>query len=115
MCVSKVEVAFAKFLEQRDDIPLFLKLPHWFKIETPLGNYNPDWAFVRQEIDGHKLYLVRETKGTGVLEDLQWEAEGWKIRFGEAHFHALKVDYFFHNDPNVLIQVSPDFALHEGA
>lgn len=110
VCDSKVEVAFAKFLEQRDDIPLFLKLPHWFKIETPLGNYNPDWALVRRESAGHYLYLVRETKGTGVIENLQWETEAWKIRFGEAHFDALKVDFFFHNDPRVLIEVSPDIA-----
>lgn len=111
VCDSKVEVAFAKFLEQREDIPLFLKLPHWFKVETPLGNYNPDWALVRKESEGHYLYLVRETKGTDVIENLQWESEGWKIKFGEAHFDALKVDFFFHNDPKVLIEVSPDFGL----
>jgi type III restriction enzyme len=115
VCDSKVEVAFAQFLEQRDDVPLFLKLPHWFKIDTPLGNYNPDWAFVRKEPEGQYLYLVRETKGTDVIENLQWETEGWKIKFGEAHFHALKVDYFFHNDPKVLIEVSPNFAMHGGA
>ncbi len=104
VCDSKIEVAFAQFLEQRDDVPLFLKLPHWFKINTPLGNYNPDWAFVRRESEGHNLYIVRETKGTDVIESLQWETEGWKIKFGEAHFHALKVDYSFHNDPKVLIE-----------
>lgn len=115
VCDSKVEVAFAEFLEQRDDVPLFLKLPHWFKIDTPLGNYNPDWAFVRKESEGHFLYLVRETKGTDTIENLQWETEGWKIKFGEAHFNALKVDYFFHNDPKVLIEASPEFAMRGGA
>lgn len=114
VCDSKVEVMFAKFLEERDDVPLFLKLPHWFKIDTPLGNYNPDWAFVRKEPQGQYLYLVRETKGTHVLENLQWETEGWKIKFGEAHFRALKVDYFFHNDPKVLIELSPHFKMHAG-
>jgi type III restriction enzyme len=112
VCDSKVEVAFAKFLEQRDDVPLFLKLPHWFKIDTPLGNYNPDWAFVRRDKEGGYHYLVRETKGTDKIENLQWEAEGWKIKFGEAHFKTLKVDYFFHHDPNVLIELSPDFNTH---
>lgn len=109
VCDSAVEVAFAKALEARDDVPLFVKLPGWFKIDTPLGGYNPDWAIVREVGDGKHLYLVRETKGTGSIEDLQWEAEGWKIKFGEAHFRALKVDYFFHNDPKVLIEISPDF------
>jgi len=103
---------FAQFLEQRDDVPLFLKLPHWFKIDTPLGNYNPDWAFVRRLPEGQYLYLVRETKGTDVIENLQWEAEGWKIKFGEAHFRALRVDYSFNSDPRVLIELSSDFERH---
>ncbi|MGY1592262.1 DEAD/DEAH box helicase family protein [Geodermatophilus sp. SYSU D00708] len=114
VCDSKVEVAFAQYLEQRDDVPFFLKLPRWFKIDTPLGNYNPDWAFIRKGTGGQYFYLVRETKGTDVIEDLQWETEGWKIKFGEAHFNALKVDYFFHKDPKVLIEVSPDYTAHGG-
>lgn len=56
------------------------------------------------------LCLVRETKGTDKLEELQWESEGWKIRSGTAHFEELKVDYFWGNDPKVLIEVSPEFA-----
>ena len=36
----------------RKDIKLFFKLPDWFKVETPLGTYNPDWAIVREEPDG---------------------------------------------------------------
>jgi len=107
VCDSKVEVTFAKFLEERVDVPLFLKLPHWFKVDTPLGRYNPDWALVRNEAEGQRLYLVRETKGTDDIEKLQWESEGWKIQFGKAHFHALKVDYLFHHDAAVLIEPSP--------
>ena len=64
VCDSEVEEQFAEFLDARDDVPLFVKLPDWFKIPTPLGNYNPDWAFVREEDGGQALYLVRETKGT---------------------------------------------------
>ena len=67
VCDSQVEVRFAQFLEDRDDVPLFLKLPDWFVVPTPLGNYNPDWAFVRKTQDGQYLYLVRETKGTDVI------------------------------------------------
>lgn len=109
VCDSQVEVAFAKFLEDRKDVPLFLKLPHWFKIDTPLGKYNPDWALVRNEAGGHVLYLVRETKGTDDINKLQWESEGWKIQFGKAHFRALKVDYLFNHNPDVLIEPSSDF------
>jgi type III restriction enzyme len=103
VCDSQVEVRFAKFLEERDDVPLFLKLPGWFVVPTPLGNYNPDWAFVRSEEDSHYLYLVRETKGTDRIDDLQWETEGWKIKFGAAHFEALGVNYAFGSDPELLI------------
>lgn len=108
-CDSAVEQRMAKYLEDRPDVPLFVKLPDWFKIPTPLGNYNPDWAFVRNQDGGQTLYLVRETKGTDDLEKLQWESEGWKIKFGKAHFNALKVDFFFGHDPEVLIELSPDY------
>ena len=114
VCDSGIEKNFAQFLEEREDVPLFIKLPHWFKIDTPLHGYNPDWAFVREHPEGKYLCLVRETKGTDKLEELQWESEGWKIKFGTAHFEKLKVDYYWGNDPKVLIEVSPDFAAHGG-
>lgn len=105
VCDSAVEVEMARALEEHEAVPLFLKLPHWFKIDTPLGAYNPDWAFVHKAPSGeHEQYIVRETKGTDRIQDLQWESEGWKIRFGRAHFHAIKVDYDFGRDPEVLIQ-----------
>lgn len=109
VCDSGIEKSFVQMLEDRSDVPLFIKLPHWFKIDTPLHGYNPDWAFVREHPEGKYLYLVRETKGTDKLEELQWESEGWKIKFGSAHFERLKVDYSWGNDPNVLIEASPDF------
>jgi len=59
---SEIEREFARRLDERDDIKLFVKLPTWFKIDTPLGEYNPDWALVKD--DGRAVYLVRETKGT---------------------------------------------------
>ena len=64
----------------------------------------------REYPDGKYLCLVRETKGTDQLEELQWESEGWKIKFGSAHFKELKVDYSWGNDPKVLIEVSPNVA-----
>ncbi|KLN34190.1 hypothetical protein FB00_13510 [Cellulosimicrobium funkei] len=119
VCDSGVEVAFAKYLEhERDDVPLFVKLPEWFKISIPLGvNYNPDWAIVRREPEGTYLYLVRETKGTGQIDQLQWESEGWKIKFGEAHFSAIKVDFMFGDGRhgNILVEQSEDFPKHTRA
>jgi len=86
---SKVEYEFAKTLDGRDEIKLFFKLPDWFKIETPLGTYNPDWAIVREEPDGqNKVYLVRETKGTTDYWKIP-EIQRKKIQCGKAHFKAV--------------------------
>lgn len=87
---SEIERQFAEALDRRSDIKLFVKLPRWFKIETPLGTYNPDWAIVKEE-DG-KLYLVRETKSTTDLLELD-ERERQKILCGKSHFDELDVDY----------------------
>lgn len=87
---SPVEKAFAEALDGRDDIRLFIKLPRWFTVDTPLGTYNPDWAIVKE--NDAMLYLVRETKGKVTWLDLR-ESERQKIRCGEAHFKAMDVDY----------------------
>jgi type III restriction enzyme len=85
---SEIERDFAAKLNTREDIKLFFKLPSWFKIDTPLGGYNPDWAIVKEEDNQQKLYLVRETKGTLELEQLR-PTEKQKIKCGKAHFAAL--------------------------
>lgn len=87
---SEIEREFAKQLDERDDIKLFVKLPRWFEIETPVGKYNPDWAVVKQ--DGQTLYLVRETKGTKDFLKLRTD-EADKVRCGEKHFEALNVNF----------------------
>ena len=85
-----MEREFARQLDQREDIKLFVKLPAWFKVETPLGGYNPDWAVVKE---GDKtLYLVRETKGTHNFLQLR-TTEADKVRCGQQHFAALGVDF----------------------
>ncbi len=90
---SGVEEAFARELDAREDIKLFFKLPDWFKIETPLGTYNPDWGIVKQEPNGKdKLYLVRETKGTKEWTKLL-QVQRDKIHCAERHFGELEVDY----------------------
>jgi type III restriction enzyme len=87
---SEIEREFAEKLDQRQDIKLFVKLPGWFEIDTPIGKYNPDWAILRH--DDSVLYLVRETKGTKNFEKLR-SAEAEKIRCGRKHFNALGVDF----------------------
>ncbi|MHB8355461.1 MAG: restriction endonuclease [Vulcanimicrobiaceae bacterium] len=96
---SEAERRFAAGLEANDQIKLFIKLPSWFKVGTPLGTYNPDWAVVKEsrdefgKPDGQILYLVRETKGNADEMSLR-RAEYLKTLCGKAHFgDALKVDY----------------------
>jgi type III restriction enzyme len=97
---SEVERRFVEGLEARDDVKLYIKLPGWFTVDTPVGKYNPDWAIVMEERDEHgnpvggeKLYLVRETKDTGKLDELGTD-ERRKVQCGERHFQdALGVSY----------------------
>jgi type III restriction enzyme len=90
-CDSDIELKFAKGLDGRDDIKLFIKLPRDFKVDTPVGRYNPDWAIVKE--DGETLLLVRETKGTKNLDKLPYWQEKTKVLCGEKHFDLLGVDY----------------------
>lgn len=87
---SAVEREFAKRLDEREDIKLFLKLPDWFEIDTPVGKYNPDWAILKQ--DGQTLYLVRETKGTQDFLRLR-TSEADKVRCGQQHFATLGMPF----------------------
>ena len=87
---SEVEKEFARDLDNNENVKLFVKLPSWFKIDTPIGPYNPDWAFVTEREE--KLYFVRETKSTLDNEDLRTK-ENQKIDCGKRHFETLGVDY----------------------
>ncbi len=77
-------------MDKREDIKLFVKLPGWFKVETPIGEYNPDWAIVKYE--DSTIYLVRETKSTKNFEKLR-NSEADKIRCGRRHFEAIGADF----------------------
>jgi type III restriction enzyme len=83
---SDVEREFARKLDQREDIKLFVKLPSWFKVDTPVGEYNPDWPIVKHEDE--TVYLVKETKGTRDFLKLR-TIEADKVRCGQKHFAAL--------------------------
>jgi type III restriction enzyme len=89
---SEIERQFAEELDQRDEVKLFIKLPPWFKIETPLGTYNPDWVIVQEDDRKVGLVKVRETKGTTDYYKIP-ETQRQKIDCGRKHFQALSVDY----------------------
>ncbi len=95
---SQIERDFAKGLEKRDDVKLYIKLPNWFTIQTPIGEYNPDWAIAIEERDEHGeskqrlIFLIAETKGTTDESKLRLD-EKRKFRCGKRHFKdALKLD-----------------------
>lgn len=83
---SETEREFAVALDKRTDIKLFVKLPGWFVVQTPLGTYNPDWAIVKE--GDEKIYLIRETKGTLDFSQLR-TTEEQKINCGKRHFDSL--------------------------
>lgn len=87
---SEVEKDVAEKLDSSEKVKFFCKLPRWFLVPTPLGNYNPDWAVVTEEDE--KLYLVRETKSTHD-RDKRREIENQKIDCGREHFKALGVNF----------------------
>ena len=86
---SDPEARFAEDLEKNSAIKLYAKLPGWFKVPTPLGTYNPDWAVLVQTDEGERLYFVVETKAGLYLDDLR-DKEKAKIACGRAHFKALE-------------------------
>ena len=77
-------------LDKREYVKLFIKLPDWFKVETPIGSYNPDWAIVKyDENKEKKLYLVRKTKFVNDLKTDLRKSEEFKIKCGEKHFEEI--------------------------
>lgn len=103
---SGVESNFAQDCESSDQIKFYFKLPNWFKIPTPIGNYNPDWALVFE--DDKKIYFVAETKGTGTpivhIKKLSGD-EQLKIKCGKAHFNEFdELEYKVVNKVGQLIE-----------
>jgi type III restriction enzyme len=90
---SDVERQFAEKLDSREDVKFFMKLPAKFKIPTPVGDYNPDWAIIKQ-VDGEdRLYMIRETKSS--LEELKLRpTEAAKTSSARAHFKAIGIDNY---------------------
>lgn len=89
---SKVERQFAEYLDGREDIRLFMKLPDKFRIPTPVGDYNPDWAIIKTEEGQDRLYLIRETKSS-LNPTKRRPGENAKINAAIKHFEAIGVNY----------------------
>ncbi len=94
---SSIERPYAVELDRSEEVKVFAKLPTKFKIDTPLGSYNPDWAYVEEDEDGkQRVYFVIETKGKQRGENRPTEEA--KISCAEKHFEALHLGDDFHYD-----------------
>ena len=85
---SDVERQFAQKLESSSAVKFFMKLPSNFKIDTPSGKYNPDWAYVLEDEGGEKTFCVVETKSTH-NEAERRVGENQKIKVGKNHYKAV--------------------------
>ncbi|WP_341686237.1 DEAD/DEAH box helicase family protein [Limnohabitans sp.] len=83
---SDTESQFAHDCTVDERVRFFFKLPGKFKIPTPLGTYNPDWAVVLE--NDSRVYFVAETKSTTVRAQRR-PAENLKIDCGRKHFELV--------------------------
>ncbi|MDK9694466.1 MAG: DEAD/DEAH box helicase family protein [Sulfurimonas sp.] len=96
---STIEENFAKAFNENSNVKLFTKLPKWFKINTPLGTYNPDWAVLIEKDNEEKLYFVVESKGSGLGLDIK-TSESSKIECAKKHFSEISGDVKFVQSEN---------------
>lgn len=85
---SIIEKEISEELDVDSIVDFYIKLPRNFFIETPMGNYNPDWAVVFKEENVKYIYFIAETKGSTLQIDLR-PVEQAKIECAQKHFQAL--------------------------
>ncbi len=87
---SNTEINFARELE-KGEVTVYAKLPNKFKIKTPVGNYNPDWAIVFNNKEFKYIYFIAETKGS--MQSLNLKGvEKAKIECAKKHFKSISND-----------------------
>lgn len=96
---SDVEKKFSLDADKDVEVVCFLKLPSWYKIKTPIGDYEPDFGLVMKrknlkDGDENEFYFVIETKGTNDINDKKAlkESEIYKIRCAIKHFEKLGLE-----------------------
>ncbi|MDD3171499.1 MAG: DEAD/DEAH box helicase family protein [Bacilli bacterium] len=96
---SEHEQIFAREADTDTEVVCFLKLPNFYAIKTPAGDYTPDFGIVlkkRKIRDDHSIeyYFVIETKGTNDINDRRslTENEVYKIKCALKHFEALGIE-----------------------
>ena len=99
---SGIEDQFGLYAENDPEVVCFIKLPSWYKIKTPIGEYEPDFGLVmkRKELKSgneNEFYFVIETKGTNNINDKKalTESEVYKIKCAMKHFTTLGVEVHY--------------------
>ena len=99
---STIERHFAIGADRDPEVVCFLKLPAWYAIKTPIGDYEPDFGLVmkRKNLrsgDEREFYFVIETKGTNDINDKKalTESEIYKIECALKHFEALGIEVHY--------------------
>jgi len=99
---SMPESQFVIGADNDPEVVCFLKLPSYYKIPTPIGNYEPDFGLVmkRKNLrgeDSEEFYFVIETKGTNDINDLKKlrASEVYKIKCALKHFASIGVEVHY--------------------
>ena len=85
---SDVERKFVNELDASSEVIVYAKLPRDFRIPTPVGDYNPDWAISFKEGSVKHIYFVAETKGSMSSMDLRL-IEHHKIQCARKFFYEI--------------------------
>jgi type III restriction enzyme len=85
---SETESKFAVSLDSNKAVTVFVKLPKSFYINTPVGNYSPDWAIAFKEGSVKHIYFIAETKGSMSSLELR-KIEEAKISCARKHFARI--------------------------
>jgi len=99
---SDVEKLFSKTADNDPEVVCFLKLPSWYFIKTPIGDYEPDFGLVMKRKmlrtgNESEYYFVIEAKGTNDINDKKalTESEVYKIKCAMKHFAAIGVEVHY--------------------
>lgn len=98
---SEFEVEIIEQDPNMTAIEIFGKLPR-LRIQTPLGEYNPDFCYTIKSSDGKQLILVVEAKGYDTSTDIP-ENEKRKIEFAKIYFEKLNA-YYQKQNSNIQIR-----------
>ena len=85
---STIEQDFIKCADV--NLKFFTKLPKRFKIKTPLGSYNPDFAVIKHD-DSEGSFII-ETKGSDKKRDSR-SREDWQMEYAKKHFKLIGLKY----------------------